>query len=432
MVFDLQQINNKNLLDIVKHLCKKIGERVSGSESEAEAANYIAKQLESIGIKETKIKSYPHKYYTSSEAVIQHLQSGNVVTGAPIWMTKSTPLEGVQGEGLYLGSINQIEQVALDTVKDKIVFVFFLRDYLEPEIFGNLKNLYKLKPKAVILLSTYNTEVVRSDPIFSETSIFNQIPTMVIPAAKFAEYGYLKLKGEFKVSIKGRIQEGLLHNVISLQDGEITDTIVICAHHDTVENSQGAISNATGIALLIELAKIISQNKTKFSYVFASIGGEEQNLEGVKYFLEDYYRSKVALCINIDSLEPFPGFVASIVAGNKELYDIVQDIGKTNRFPAMSVNSTPNEGMNMYFAQEGIPSIMILFKGSISKGLNRTEQDNFKLVSEKSLEETGNYLLRLINKLETLEDLNFAEGIPPNLEKETKNYFDRMKFYLES
>ena len=129
MAFDLQQINSKNILDIAKHLCKKIGARVSGSDSEAEAANYIAKQLENAGITETTIKTYPHRYYTGSEAVIQHLPSGNIVNGSPIWMTKSTPLDDVQGEGLYLGSINQIEEIALDTVRDKVVFVFFLASF---------------------------------------------------------------------------------------------------------------------------------------------------------------------------------------------------------------------------------------------------------------------------------------------------------------
>ncbi|MHA1198902.1 MAG: M28 family peptidase [Candidatus Heimdallarchaeaceae archaeon] len=431
MAIDLYQLDSKKVFNIVKHICRKIGTRVSGTEKEEEVAKYIAKHFETINSQKTSLKTYPHKYYIGTEASLHHIDTGTTITGSPIWMTKSTSLDGGEGEGVYLGSINQLEEIALDTIKDKIVFIFFLRDYLEPEIFGNLKKLYKLKPKGVVLLSNYNSEVTRSDPIFKDNSIFSQIPTMVIPASKFANLGDIQFSGQFRLSVKGKNQEGLLHNVVYLQDGEITDTILICAYHDTVENSTGAISNATGIALVLEIARILSKIETKFSYVFATFGGEEQNLEGAKHFLEDYFRSKIVLSINLDSIEPFPGFVASIVAGNKELFDIIKDTSSTNNFPALAVNSTPNEGANMIFAQEGIPSIMVLFKGALVPGINRTELDNLKLVSEKSLKETGEYVLRLVQKIESFEDLSFAEGIPPNLEKETENYFERLQFYQD-
>lgn len=431
MSLELYKIDSKRIFNIVKHICRKIGTRVSGTENEEEVAKFISKQFENISSQKTSHKTYPHKYYIGTEATLHHKDTGTTISGSPIWMTKSTPLDGVEGEGVYLGSINQLEEIALDTIKDKIVFIFFLRDYLEPEIFGNLKKLYKLKPKGVVLLSNYNSEVTRSDPIFKDNSIFSQIPTIVVPASKFADLGEIQLDSQFKLSVKGKNQEGLLHNVIYMQDGEITDTILIYAQHDTVENSTGAISNATGVALVIEIAKIISKIETKFSYVFATFGGEEQNLEGAKNFLEDYFRSKIVLSINLDSIEPFPGFVASIVAGNKELFDIIKDTSNINNYPALAVNSTPNEGANMIFAQEGIPSIMVLFKGALASGINRTELDNIKLVSEKSLKETGEYVLRLVQKIESLEDLSFAEGIPPNLEKETENYFDRLQFYLD-
>ena len=431
MSINLYQIDSKKAYNIVKNICKKVGVRVSGSESEGEIAQYISKQFESIGLKDISVKTFPHTYYEGTEASLHHLDTGTIITGKPIWMTKSTPLDGIEGKGFYLGSINQIEEIALDTIQDKIVFVFFLRDYLEPEIFGNLKKLYKLKPKGVILLSNYNSDVTRSDPIFQDDSIFSNIPTILVPASKFSIFKNNQLNTLFRLSVKGKKHEGLLHNVFSLQDGEITDTILICANHDTVEYSQGAIANATGVALVIEIARILSKVETRFSYVFATFGGEEQNLEGAKNFLENFFRSKITLCINLDSIEPFPGFVASIVAGNKELFEMVKNVSKKNDFPALAVNSTPNEGTNMVFIQEGIPSIMVLFKGSLSSGINRTELDNLKLVSEESLKETGNYILKLISKIEELDDLNFAEGIPPNLEKETENFFERMQFYLE-
>ncbi len=431
MTFELYQIDSKKIFNTVKHICRKIGPRVSGTENEEIVAKFIVKQFESTNLENAEIKKYPHQYYEGIEASIQHLDSGSIITGSPIWMSKSSSIDGIEGEGLYLGSINQVEEIHLDTIKDKIVFIFFLRDYLEPEIFGNLKKLYKLKPKGVVLLSNYNPQVTRSDPIFEESSIFAQIPTMIVPAAKFSETEQTYFTGKFRLKVRGLVKEGFLHNVLSHQDGEITDTILICSHHDTTENTIGAVDNSTGIATVIELARIVSKIETRFSYLFATFGGEEQGLDGARNFIENYFKSRIALCINIDTIETSPGFVASIVAGNENLFEIVKEVCNKNSYPAMAVNSTPNGGDNMVFAREEIPSIMVLFKGTMSPGINNTEQDTLKLVSENSLKETGTFILRLIEKLESIEDLSFADGLPPNLEKETENYFERLQFYKE-
>lgn len=108
-------------------------------------------------------------------------------------------------------------------------------------------------------------------------------------------------------------------NVIGYLDNNAQKTIVIGAHYDhlglnehhnsTLMNSQGQIhngadDNASGVSVVLELAKMFSQNKSKenANYVFALFSGEEDGLMGSKVFAENMktkYPEIVAM-INLD------------------------------------------------------------------------------------------------------------------------------------
>ncbi len=93
------------------------------------------------------------------------------------------------------------------------------------------------------------------------------------------------------------------HNVIAYLDNKASKTIVVGAHYDhlglnehnnsTKANSKGEIhngadDNASGVAGVLELARMFSQNKTveKVNYVFALFSGEEDGLIGSKKLAE--------------------------------------------------------------------------------------------------------------------------------------------------
>ena len=93
-------------------------------------------------------------------------------------------------------------------------------------------------------------------------------------------------------------------NVVAFLDNEADKTILIGAHYDhlglnehhnsTLPNSEGMIhngadDNASGVAAVMELARMFSQNKIqeKVNYVFALFSGEEDGLIGSKHLAEE-------------------------------------------------------------------------------------------------------------------------------------------------
>ncbi|MFN8274018.1 MAG: M20/M25/M40 family metallo-hydrolase [Flavobacteriaceae bacterium] len=132
------------------------------------------------------------------------------------------------------------------------------------------------------------------------------------------EYGYkLNPKDSLhpeKVNIKAQ-------NVVAYLDNKAAKTIVIGAHYDhlglnehgnsTKMNSKGEIhngadDNASGVSGVLELARMLSQNKTqeKANYIFALFSAEEDGLLGSKELVDVIKKqtNNVAAMINMDMI----------------------------------------------------------------------------------------------------------------------------------
>lgn len=111
------------------------------------------------------------------------------------------------------------------------------------------------------------------------------------------------------------------NNVVAYLDNKAAKTIVIGAHYDhlglnehgnsTKMNSKGEIhngadDNASGVSGVLELARMLSQNKTteKANYIFALFSGEEDGLLGSKELVDVIKKqtSNVAAMINMDMI----------------------------------------------------------------------------------------------------------------------------------
>lgn len=111
--------------------------------------------------------------------------------------------------------------------------------------------------------------------------------------------------------------ETTTQNVVGIIKGENTDkNVVIGAHYDNVGeiNSDGANDNASGVAVLLGLAKYFSDKTLPFNLVFVAFGGEEAGHVGSGHFVNNFDTDSILLFINIDS-----------VANGKYLYAYAQD-----------------------------------------------------------------------------------------------------------
>ncbi|MCB9419416.1 MAG: M20/M25/M40 family metallo-hydrolase [Ardenticatenaceae bacterium] len=101
-----------------------------------------------------------------------------------------------------------------------------------------------------------------------------------------------------------------------------TGVVVVMAHYDTrpaevtdgVSRAPGANDNGSGVALLLETARVLSSRGWNHTVIFAALAAEEQGTYGARHLLQDLYLRDVPIlaAINYDTVGGRSGIPQSI------------------------------------------------------------------------------------------------------------------------
>ena len=150
-----------------------------------------------------------------------------------------------------------------------------------------------------------------------------------------------------------------------------TPLIIVGAHYDAVSAGAGADDNASGVAVMLEIAERISKYPNKFDLTFVAFGAEEVGLRGSAYHVSQMSaedRARTVAMINFDSL--IVGDKLYIHAGSNGKTGPRDEMLRLIRLrrlpiemqpglnPAYPAGTTPN-GFSDYtaFNQAGIPIV---------------------------------------------------------------------------
>jgi hypothetical protein len=100
-------------------------------------------------------------------------------------------------------------------------------------------------------------------------------------------------------------------NLVATKTGKETDAIVVVAHYDTVWRSPGADDNASGLAILMEVARLIGSDSLRRTVILAAPDFEEIGLIGSRELvrmLRGQRRVRGAIVFDpIGYMDPEPG-----------------------------------------------------------------------------------------------------------------------------
>lgn len=237
-------------------------------------------------------------------------------------------------------------------------------------------------------------------------------------------------------------------NVIAYLDNKASKTIVIGAHYDhlgvnehnnsTKPNSKGEIhngadDNASGVAGVLELARMYSQNKTteKVNYVFALFSGEEDGLIGSKKLAETIKTAypNVITMLNMDMI--------GRLNDKKEM--TVGGVGTSPNFSKLAEKNKP-AGFNITLDESGVgPSdhtsfylkdipVLFFFTGTHSDyhkpsddadkinyyGVQHCVDFAFRLLSDISNEEKIEFTKTKMNAAKTRPKYKVTLGVMPD------------------
>ena len=103
------------------------------------------------------------------------------------------------------------------------------------------------------------------------------------------------------------IVDGIGENIIVTKNSSIdtTKNLIISAHYDSAEDSVGANDNGSGVAAVLELARILKDTEMPYNIKFILFSGEEKYMLGSRWYvgkLTEDERKQIIGVINIDTI----------------------------------------------------------------------------------------------------------------------------------
>ncbi len=120
--------------------------------------------------------------------------------------------------------------------------------------------------------------------------------------SEMRRFGLRTQQQEFSAWIGGHRMEG--QNVVGTHEGVREGAIVMIAHYDIPFHVQeGAMDDASGVGVLLELARVLSREEQEKTLVFIASDGEEWGMLGARHFVKEYPDPKrIRAVISLDFL----------------------------------------------------------------------------------------------------------------------------------
>lgn len=180
---------------------------------------------------------------------------------------------------------------------------------------------------------------------------------------------FIELKNEFHSSYQTQ-------NVAGFIEGEQPDSLIVfIAHYDhlgmlgTDAVFNGANDNASGVAMLLSLARNYSTNKPQYTMAFLAFGAEELGLLGSKYFTEHplFDLSKIKFLVNFD-LAGTGDKGIQVVNGSvfSEKFNQLRQINEElNLLPQIKIRGAACISDHCWFDRNEVPNFYIYTLGGI-------------------------------------------------------------------
>ena len=152
--------------------------------------------------------------------------------------------------------------------------------------------------------------------------------------------------------------------------------LVITAHYDHLGKMgkeaifRGANDNASGVSMMLQLARYFSENKPKCNVAFIAFAGEEAGLKGSEFFVQNpVFNLKAIRClVNLDLLGTGEDGVTVVNATEfPRLFGILEKINAEKSYVTqVKKRGKAANSDHYYFSEMGVPALFMYTMGGIA------------------------------------------------------------------
>lgn len=331
----------------VQHLAGVIGPRVAGTPSERQAAEYIAAQLRQYGYP-VEFHTFQFPSFEARRVDVQQVGAPRAIPGQALFFSTATPANGLEAEVVIVGlgqpgdfegkrvtgAIALIERGTI-TFRDKVANAA-ARGAVAAVIYNNQPGLIS------------GTLQARSD-----------IPAVGISQedgrrlAEAAQPGPVRMR----LLVDTVFETRSTVNVVATKRGTVRpdEIIVVGGHYDSVPLSPGANDNASGVAAVLEAARVLAGVPTPRTVQFALFAAEELGLYGSAAFASER-RAGVVGMVNLDMVGWGDRLMIGASPGRPDtLVEVAERAAQRLGIPVARFRSGASDHVS--FERYGIPTV---------------------------------------------------------------------------
>lgn len=352
-------VSKTRLYEDVAYLTKTIGERLAGSENERRAAEYLKNRFSQY-VPKCWIEEFPMVERRVSEEKLEVLVDGQWKQYPSLLYSLSPSTEGktVEAELVVFEAPADIRRKDLSYLEGKAVLHYggFTSE-------DHYRRLMEAKPAFLIMVDTRYTSDVCIGNGFALATVENYgaVPTTGVAftdAWEICSHNSTRAK----ICANGGTQPATSCNVVAELPGTDPDgDILYCgAHIDGVANSPGADDNATSCAILVEMARLLSQKPHRHTIRLVAFGTEEQLSVGSAVYVRQHRQEieqKGRFMCNFDSCSSVAGWFHFVINADAALTDLMTQV-YNDLDVYFQENPAPDPYNDLFpFTAAGVPGI---------------------------------------------------------------------------
>ena len=365
-------------------LAGNIGKRVAGTEGGQRGVAYVQAQFEALGL-QTQRQAFPVRGF--EEKALKLALTAPEARDLEVQALIYTISGSVTAPVVAVPNLGRPEDYRNLDVRGKIALVqrgqFFLRD--------KVKNAADQGAAGVII---YNSEAQGFTGTLQERSA---IPAVAVSGATGQTMLGLLKQGQVtaRLEVEADITERQAWNVIATRPGN-DQVLIFGGHLDGVPAGPAANDNASGTAVVLELARVLARSNRPETLVFIGFDAEEEGLIGSRAYVDSLsaaQRRQVRAMFNFDMLgatdNPF------LLIGSPELTRLAKASADALGIPGQIGELESGGSDHQSFIDAGIPAVFFFRDDA----LFHTPQDTPDRVRPEHLAAAGKTALGMLDKL---------------------------------
>ncbi|MDR7533170.1 MAG: M28 family metallopeptidase [Armatimonadota bacterium] len=334
----------------VQHLAGVIGPRPAGTPAERQAADYLAATLRQHGYP-VEMHAFPFPFFEARRVDVQVAgATPRTLAAQALFLSAATPPGGVEADVVVAG-LGRPEDYEGRRADGAIVLV-------ERGMITFREKVTHAAARGAAAVVVYNNQPGLVAGTLGQRS---EIPAVIVSQ----DDGRALVEAVQRGGLRLRLVVDAVHetrtaaNVVATRRGATQpDAIVVVgAHFDSVPGSPGANDNASGVAAVLEAARVLADAPLARTVQFVLFSAEELGLHGSAAFVSER-RAGVMAMVNLDMV----GWGDRLMAGNGSGRDdgpvgAALEVGRRLGIEITRFRATASDHTS--FERAGVPAVFL-------------------------------------------------------------------------